>query len=339
MRKDQPQQHQPAAPAAPSADDLHDDVGHFESPKIHHLAPKSPTKTNSSSHTDSKGSVVPNPPGKSAQALSVEETSPPNPALDERALARQAALQRLNGVDSPKGKAQATGSVASTQPVLVREYSNSSRTAEASKQAKMKQKRRSELDQRSSDLPALENFSFQDILASIDPDIRGSIDTIAEICGRSKMSLADEYGSHLPPQGDLNISHSQAPSEPIEISRLEPVEEAPSLHEQDSLSGQNRLRPTRLSLVNGSAYAKADLPTSPVTATSAVASQSRAASMHQDEIQSVSTSPSYIPQILAWLRSSRDRRRDSAQILWRDSGAANSLQRLLENQAEASAAT
>ncbi|KAL9039452.1 MAG: hypothetical protein Q9214_004872 [Letrouitia sp. 1 TL-2023] len=339
MGKDQPQQHQPAAAAALSADNLHDDVGHFESPKIHHLAPTSPIKAELSSRTDPKGSVVPNPPGKRAQALPVEEISPPNQALDERAFARQAALRRLNGVDPPKSKAQAKGSVASTQPVLVREYSNSSHTAEASKQAKMKQKRRSELDQRSSDLPALENFSFQDILASIDPDIRGSIDTIAEICGRSKMSLADEYGSHLPPQGDLNISNSQTPSEPIEISRLEPVEEAPSLHEQDSLSGQNRSRPTRLSLVNGSAYAKADIPSSPITATSAVASQSRTASMHQDEIRSASSPPPYIPQILAWLRSSRDRRRDSAQILRRDSGAANSLQRLLENQAEASAAT
>ncbi|KAL9608547.1 MAG: hypothetical protein Q9167_006640 [Letrouitia subvulpina] len=339
MGKDQPQQHQPAAAAAPSADDLHDDVGHFESPKTHHVAPKSLVNIDSSSRTDPKSSVVPSPPGKSTQVLSVEGTSPPNQASDERAFARQAALRRLNGVDPPKSKAQAKRSVANTQPVLVREYSNSSQTAEASKQAKMKQKRRSELEQRSSDLPALENFSFQDILASIDPDIQGSIDTIAEICGRSKMSLADEYGSHLPPQGDLNISNSQIPSEPIEISRLEPVEEAPSLHERGSLSRQSRSRPTRLSLVNGSAYAKADLPSSPVTATSAVASQSRTASLHQDEIQSASSPPSYVPQILAWLRNSRDRRRDSAQILRRDSGAANSLQRLLENQAEAPAAT
>ncbi|MCJ1473607.1 hypothetical protein MMC13_002258 [Lambiella insularis] len=53
------------------------------------------------------------------------------------------------------------------------------------------------------DLPPLSAFSFAEILAAIDPDVRLSIDKIAEICGKSKLSLANEYGSHLPPQAEL----------------------------------------------------------------------------------------------------------------------------------------
>ncbi|MCJ1437609.1 hypothetical protein MMC27_006996 [Xylographa pallens] len=51
-------------------------------------------------------------------------------------------------------------------------------------------------------LPPLSAFSFVDILASIDMDVKAEIDSIAEICGRSKLSLANEYQSHLPPHGE-----------------------------------------------------------------------------------------------------------------------------------------
>ncbi|MCJ1403013.1 hypothetical protein MMC11_006235 [Xylographa trunciseda] len=51
-------------------------------------------------------------------------------------------------------------------------------------------------------LPPISAFSFADILASIDMDVKTEIDGIAEICGRSKLSLANEYGSHLPPHGE-----------------------------------------------------------------------------------------------------------------------------------------
>ncbi|MCJ1382872.1 hypothetical protein MMC17_005985 [Xylographa soralifera] len=51
-------------------------------------------------------------------------------------------------------------------------------------------------------LPPLSAFSFAEILASIDMDVKAEIDSIAEICGRSKLSLANEYGSHLPPHGE-----------------------------------------------------------------------------------------------------------------------------------------
>ncbi|KAJ4322486.1 hypothetical protein N0V94_002360 [Neodidymelliopsis sp. IMI 364377] len=52
-------------------------------------------------------------------------------------------------------------------------------------------------------LPAVEDFSFSAILRAVDPEIRDAIDAIAEICARSRLSLADEYDAHLPPQGEI----------------------------------------------------------------------------------------------------------------------------------------
>ncbi|KAG9193204.1 hypothetical protein G6011_03239 [Alternaria panax] len=52
-------------------------------------------------------------------------------------------------------------------------------------------------------LPAADDFSFSAILRAVDPEIRDAVDAIAEICARSRMSLADEYDSHLPPQGEI----------------------------------------------------------------------------------------------------------------------------------------
>jgi len=52
-------------------------------------------------------------------------------------------------------------------------------------------------------LPAVQDFSIESILQAIEPDIRGTLDSIAEICGRSKLSLANEYGSHIAPLGEI----------------------------------------------------------------------------------------------------------------------------------------
>jgi hypothetical protein len=88
-------------------------------------------------------------------------------------------------------------------------------------------------------LPPLSAFSFAEILKEIEekPDVRTSIDTIAEICGKSKMSLANEYGSHMPPHatqilGTGLLSLDGAMGEGLESVdegvRLEVVEEVAS---------------------------------------------------------------------------------------------------------------
>jgi hypothetical protein len=64
--------------------------------------------------------------------------------------------------------------------------------------------------------PSDKDFSIESILQAIEPDIQGTLDSIAEICGRSKLSLSNEYGSHIAPLGEI-----RAPA-----GGLVPVEEA-----------------------------------------------------------------------------------------------------------------
>jgi hypothetical protein len=72
--------------------------------------------------------------------------------------------------------------------------------------------------------PSDKDFSIESILQAIEPDIRGTLESIAEICGRSKLSLANEYGSHIAPLGEIC-----APP-----GGLGPVEEASPSEEQRS---------------------------------------------------------------------------------------------------------
>jgi hypothetical protein len=53
------------------------------------------------------------------------------------------------------------------------------------------------------DLPSEEEFSIQGILAAIAEDIEDDVDAIAEILGRSRLVLADQHESHMPPQGEI----------------------------------------------------------------------------------------------------------------------------------------
>ena len=56
------------------------------------------------------------------------------------------------------------------------------------------------------ELPSTEEFSIGGILQAINPNIQGTLDSIAEIYGRSKLSLANEYGSHIAPLGEIRAS-------------------------------------------------------------------------------------------------------------------------------------
>lgn len=62
-------------------------------------------------------------------------------------------------------------------------------------------------------LPSDKDFSIESILQAIEPDIRGTLDSIAEICGRSKLSLANEYGSHIAPLGEITAPAGLMPVE------------------------------------------------------------------------------------------------------------------------------
>lgn len=122
-----------------------------------------------------------------------------------------------------------------TQPVLVRAYSGNAEDT-TSKQPTMSLRRlfpftssRSSAPSRPSgpSLPTDKDFSIENILQAIEPDIKGTLDSIAEICGRSKLSLSNEYGSHIAPLGEI-----RAPP-----GGLVPVEEASSSEERRADEG------------------------------------------------------------------------------------------------------
>ncbi|KAJ5947561.1 hypothetical protein N7466_000576 [Penicillium verhagenii] len=99
-----------------------------------------------------------------------------------------------------------------TQPVLVRAYSGNAEGTTITRSPTMSPRRlfpftgpRTSAPTRSPGppLPSDKDFSIESILQAIEPDIRGTLDSIADICGRSKLSLANEYGSHIAPLGEI----------------------------------------------------------------------------------------------------------------------------------------
>lgn len=85
------------------------------------------------------------------------------------------------------------------QPVLVRSYSSPKPTPSGSPSG------------RSHVLPPISAFAFADILRAADgPEFQAAIDGIAEICAKNRMSLAEEYGSHLPPVGEITATPTDA---------------------------------------------------------------------------------------------------------------------------------
>ncbi|OJD25706.1 hypothetical protein ACJ73_02921 [Blastomyces percursus] len=218
-------------------------------------------------------SLPPNPWLNHAPAISRGRTrlfDPPlitTSPLDESTFARRtAALRQLNGLPRPFQRnhrhTTSIGSRASlpSQPVVVRTYS-----AETDAQTRPSAMSRdtgilangSALDRPPAQLPSVQDFGIDGILRAIEPDIQSTLDAIAEICGRSKLSLANEYGSHRPPLGEIRAS-----SRSIDHGLL-PVEEASSSNERlvdqnvvilgedtSTLDGHSRFASTYRSFVN-----------------------------------------------------------------------------------------
>lgn len=166
--------------------------------------------------------------------------------LDEATIAnRTAALRRLNGVAPRHRRAESTRTRTSlsSQPIVVRTYSGSSTSRPQSDQ-----RLSATMYDRTSmkpqvGLPSAEVFNFENILQAIEQEAREDVDAIAEICGRSKMSLANEYDAHMPPQGELMAVRPGG--QPSAMGRsslnqaLTPVEEASSINEALSDSTQD----------------------------------------------------------------------------------------------------
>ncbi|KAI8933213.1 hypothetical protein NX059_009848 [Plenodomus lindquistii] len=134
---------------------------------------------------------------------------------------QSAALRALNAPafhsspsKSKSAKSASSRTTVTSQPVVVRTYSGSRHASRPGSGfstprslAMNGQNNISALSAglagRSEQLPSADDFSFSAILRAVDPEIRDAIDAIAEICARSRLSMADEYDAHLPPQGEI----------------------------------------------------------------------------------------------------------------------------------------
>lgn len=277
-----------------------------------------------------------------AYAINPTQRHSPRVVAREPKLAHLTALRRLNGISSNRGATDSgeTRSSSSTEPVLVRKYSNPTPEAASSKRAQMKKNRKSKMDPKY-DLPPLESFSFQDILASIDPEVKASIDSIAEICGRSKMSLADEYSSHLPPQAEFITSHEEDVVNTIH-THLDTLHEASSLHSDLPRShDHNRRNSASLALIATANHRNTVMPSVSTAATSMIHSEARP-EFSSHEPSSVSNAQpdgqsSLLPHVIAWLRRSSASfpgSNESPDQVDRNTTATDALHRILTKSRE-----
>jgi hypothetical protein len=136
-------------------------------------------------------------------------------------------------------KSTSSNTSLTSQPVVVRAYSKRDRLPTSSIRSSTENEPQSMTA--STNLPSIDAFSFDGILRAIEPEINEAIDGIAEIYARSKLSLADEYEAHLPPQGQANVQRMRysglAIRTPVERT-LTTVTEASSSSER--LAGGSR---------------------------------------------------------------------------------------------------
>ena len=235
---------------------------------------------------------------------------------------QQAATPRASSREATNNTPSKFPTTTGSKPVLVRGPST---------KPDMKKKHSAMKRSASPKLPPVESFSFQDILNSIGSEADASIDAIAEICGRSKMSLAAEHSSHRPPQGQLATTRS-SPDPFFLPARLEPVAET------SSNRPHTRSMSRSLALATGSAHNGDGLPSDPTAATSNVTSHTHTSTSRHGNGDGASTtaSASLLPQVLAWLRgSSSTTANEHPSGSVQDIDAVSAMHRLLNDTSEA----
>ncbi|KAJ4531975.1 hypothetical protein HRR80_008920 [Exophiala dermatitidis] len=155
-------------------------------------------------------------------------------------------FQHLNASRSSlarNGQTSSIGGNSSTtipsQPVVVRVHS-----ADASIQIHPTSRPQRPKGKMSKDnqLPPIQEYSIQGILAAVDEEIEDSVNAISEILGRSRLVLADQHDSHLPPQGEIRATGNS----------LQAVAEASSSNERLAAADDVLILREDASLVEGS---------------------------------------------------------------------------------------
>ncbi|KEF63638.1 uncharacterized protein A1O9_01616 [Exophiala aquamarina CBS 119918] len=95
---------------------------------------------------------------------------------------------------------------------------------------------------KNNELPPVHEFSIQGILAAIAEDVEEDFNAVSEILGRSRLVLADQHESHLPPQGEIRATGSP----------LQAVAEASSSNERLAATDDVLILREDASLVDGS---------------------------------------------------------------------------------------
>lgn len=145
------------------------------------------------------------PPSSSYLRSDRSNVSPLPPALHFQQLINASRSSLPRHVQTPSIGGHSSTTIPS-QPVLVRVHS-----ADASIQIRPNNKPwREPMDRnRINELPPIQEFSIQGILAAIEEDIEEDVNVISEILGRnSRLVLADRHDSHLPPQGEIRAANS-----------------------------------------------------------------------------------------------------------------------------------
>lgn len=120
--------------------------------------------------------------------------------------ASRSSLPRNIYTPSVGGKSSAT---IPSQPVLIRVNSNvaSSHLDPAPRvHPAPRLPRRRPIIIMNNKLPPEQEYSFRSILSAISEDVEEDINAIAEILGRSRLVLADQHDSHLPPTGIIRTT-------------------------------------------------------------------------------------------------------------------------------------
>ena len=274
-----------------------------------------------------------------ASSVNAQRRMPKGGAKEQKPV-YEPANRHVKSQEAAKNAQPKSQTNANSKPVLVRGPST---------KPDMKKKRQLTTTKSTSPpIPPLESFSIHDILDSIGPDADASIDAIAEICGRSKMSLAAEHSSHRPPQGHLATAGGGSTSSPDHFflpARLEPVAETSSDRPQTrSMSKKS------LALATATGHGQHGfLPSGSTAATSNVTSHTHTTTSTSDraatagEEATSTTGGSLLPQVLAWLRRSgslavseqQQPGAAAAPASVQDVGAVTAMHRLLDDAAEA----
>ncbi|RMZ79724.1 hypothetical protein DV738_g3234, partial [Chaetothyriales sp. CBS 135597] len=123
----------------------------------------------------------------------------------------RSSLPPRNNIQPGSVGAHSSATTLPTQPVLL--CINADAASRHLHPAPRQPTQRPIMSSKAGELPSLQEYSFDGILATISEDVEEDFTAIGDILGRSRFVLADQHDSHLPPTGEIRASPLQAVAE------------------------------------------------------------------------------------------------------------------------------